>query len=397
MIKFISSSYTFKWFLLLSVIFNIFAYASSRLFDKLWGSNSSIPMINLNNVYMRPVSYDNLSKVNLKLITNNTVCIESNKKFILRGSEKAPDYYDTLQIFYPEESFERVNKIYMQLEGVLTEDSIHLVISKSSIEGKFYYQIFYSTVSIQRLNILSDDVNDFRLKPWELVSNEMLMNNDSLINSVFEYINRNIDTLGLADCGTNSEIFKRISSKFNVPCRTIVLQGGDEEEAGFSNKIGYPLHVVCEIYSSSLEKWYVVDPSFGFRFSNRNDSNFLNAVELNNKYIFMKDSDIRPDSILLTKRSTVGRDYFKYYENIMYRDDHNIKILDRLMKFLYPRYNNHIYHYSSNYPLIKNGLYYLGIKTFMYFIILILYINSIMLIILKRLFIVKKPKLIPQL
>jgi hypothetical protein len=200
----------------------------------------------------------------------------------------------------------------------------------------------------------------------------------------------------LAECGTNSEIFKKICGNFEVPCRIISLQGGDEEETGFFDKIGYPLHVVCEIYSSRLQKWYVVDPSFGFRFSNRNDSNYLNAVELNNNYTFMVDDDIRQDSILLTKRSTVGRDYFKYYENVMFRYRDKNRVIDGIMNFLFLRYNNHIYHYSSNYPLLKNGLYYLGIKIFMYFFLLILYINSIMLVILKRLFTVKKPKLITQ-
>jgi hypothetical protein len=362
----------------------------------MWGSNSSIPVIDLNNVYKRPVSYDNLSKVNLKLVSENLVCIEGNKKFILKGSGKNSDYYDTIHIYYPEESFDRVNKIFLHFDGSNSDDSIHLVISKSPEVNKFYHQIFFSTVLIQNLNILSNDVDEFRIKPWDLVSNELLSNNDSLINNAFRYFNDNIEKLGLAECGTNSEVFKKICINFNVPCRIIGLQGGDEEETGFFDKIGYPMHVVCEIYSSRLQKWYVVDPSFGFRFSIKNDSNFLNAVELNNNYTFMMDEDIRQDSILLTKRTTVGRDYFKYYENVMFRYGQKNRIIDRIINFFYSRYNIHIYHYSSNYPLIKNGLYYLGIKTFMYLFILILFINSIMLIILKRLFTVKKPKLNTQ-
>ena len=74
MIKFIFNSYTFKWLLLLSLIFIAIAYVSSRIFDIKWGSNSSLPMINLNNVYKRPVSYDNLSKVNLVLFKKDMIC-----------------------------------------------------------------------------------------------------------------------------------------------------------------------------------------------------------------------------------------------------------------------------------------------------------------------------------
>ncbi|MFI5211819.1 MAG: hypothetical protein ACHQIH_02975, partial [Ignavibacteria bacterium] len=346
--------------MLLSLIFIAIAYVSSRIFDIKWGSNSSLPMINLNNVYKRPVSYDNLSKVNLVLFKKDMILVESNKKFVLRGSKKSSDYFDTLQIYYPEETFDRVNKIFLRFDGSASEDSIHIVISKSTEKNKFYHQIFYSTVSIQQLNQLSSDVEGFRLKPWELVSNELLINNDSLINNVFTYFNENINYLGLAECGTNCEIFKKLCQNFSVPCRLIGLQGGDEEETGFFNKVGYPMHVVCEIYSSKLQKWYVVDPSFGFRFSNKNDSNYLNAVELSNDYTFMVDDDIRQDSILLTKRSTVGRDYFKYYENVMFSYGNKDRIIDRIINFFYQRYNNHIYHYSSNYPLMKNGLYYLG-------------------------------------
>jgi hypothetical protein len=322
------------------------------------------------------------------------MCIEGNKKFVLRGSNKNSDYFDTVKIFYPTDTYDKINKIFLHFDDSDSDDSIHLVISKSIFENKFYQQIFFSTVTILQLNEFSSDVDNFRLKHWELVPNELLINNDSLIDNAFKYFNDNLDGLGLAECGTNSEIFKKICQSFNVPCRIIGLQGGDEEETGFFNKIGYPLHVVCEIYSSRLQKWYVVDPSFGFRFSNKNDSNYLNAVEVSNNYTFMLDDEIRQDSVLLTKRTTVGRDYFKYYENVMFRYGNKNRIIDQIWSFLYLRYNNHIYHYSSNYPLMKNGLYYLGIKTFMYFIILILYINSVMMILLRRLFIVKKPKLI---
>ena len=84
------------------------------------------------------------------------------------------------------------------------------------------------------------------------------------------------------------------------------------------NNIGYPLHVVCEIYSSKNQKWYVIDPSFGSRFKRR--SYMIISVQL--KYVISKVSEgiakLNRTAFYLTKKSIVGKDYFKFYENVIF-------------------------------------------------------------------------------
>jgi hypothetical protein len=364
----------------------------SKIFDLMWRSSTTLPIITLGDIYSAPREYDNFSRINMMLIDNNKVVIEGNKKLRLKDHSGGFEYYDTLLISYPESTFEKVNKLFFQFEDSPEFDSLYLVTSKSADSKIFYKQIFYSSAIVNQLNNLSDDQEQFRIAEHKLVDRNLLTNNDTLINQVLDYFNNNIDTLGLAECGTNSLIFKRICDMYNLPCRIINLQGGDIDQTGFDNYIGYPLHVVCEVYSSKFHKWYVIDPSFGFRFAHL-QIDYLNAVEISNKHTFMREDEIHQDSILYTKRSLVGKDYFKYYENVVFtRNEWKNIYLRKLVSVFYSNFNYYLTVFSNNYPPIKNGFYYVGIKSFMYFFLIILYTNVSMLIIIKRLFEVKKPK-----
>lgn len=392
MIRFIIESYSFKRIIILTVIFIGITFLFNKLFDVAWGSNSSIPIINLGDVYKTPLWYDNYPRINLKLVSREQLAIESNKMFKIKDSPKIFGYYDTVIIKYPESSFDNVNNIYFQFRDSNYPDSLSLVVSKSDDPKIYYKQIFNSSVFVNKLNDLSPEPEKFRIKSEDLVSTELLIDNDSLINAVFKYFNDNKDNLGLAECGTNGAIFRSICGQFNLPCRLISLQGGDADQAGYYNYIGYPLHAVCEIYSSKYRKWYVVDPSFGFRFRHNKSDDYLSAVEISNMYTFHRDNEIVQDSVLFTKRTVVGRDYFKYYENIYYTVGIKPRPVRAMLRVFYARFDFFLYHYSNYYPPSKDGLYYVGIKSFMYFFLLILYINSIMFIIIKRLIAVKKPK-----
>lgn len=392
MIKFIIESYSFKRIVLITLAFIGLTFIVSKLFDKAWGTRSYIPIINLEDVYKAPAWYDNFPEVNLKLTDKEKVCLEGNTKFKLADSQKDFNYYDTAFIKYPENTFEHTTKILLLFEGKETPDSISIVVSKSDDPKIFYKQVFYSSIKVNELNELSKNPAEFRTKKGNLVSDSLLKNNDTLINMAIKFFNENKDSLGLAECGTNSEIFKKICYDYNLPCRIISLQGGDADQSGYYNNIGYPLHVVCEIYSSKQNKWYVIDPSFGFRFRQKNSAEYLNAVEISQKYIFGRENDIEQDSILFTKRTVVGRDYFKFYENIFYKLGFEYSLLRKVFRVFFPEFNYHTYHYSNNYPPVKNGFNYIGIKTFMYFFLLIVYINSIMFIFINRLIKVKRPK-----
>lgn len=392
MLRFIVKSQSFRNILIVTLLFIGLTYLGSKLFDLAWNSRSSIPIINIGDVYKAPVWYDNFSRVNFKLLDKHSLCIEGNKKFKMRDSRKGYEYYDTVYIHYPESTFEFTNNLYLEFEGTNTIDSITYVVSKSDDPEKFYKQIFYSSVIVNELNELSEDPELFRIKKENLTTPELLIDNDTLINTALKFFNDNKDTLKLAECGTNSEIFRNICFMFNVPCRVIGLQGGDADQAGYDNYTGYPLHVVCEVYSSKHKKWYVIDPSFGFRFTHKRTLEYLNAVEINNMYVFNRENEIMQDSVLFTKRTVVGRDYFKFYENIYYKLGMEYKTLRKLLRIFYPEFNYHTYHYSTSYPPVKNGFNYIGVKTFMYFFLLILYINSVMFVLIRRLMMVKKPK-----
>lgn len=393
MIKFVLESYSFRRIVVITAAFILFLLLFSKVFDLLWKSNTTLPIITLGTIYSAPKEYDNFSRLNLKLISGSKVIIEGNKRLRLKDHEGSFEYFDTLQIEYPENTFEKTNRIFLQFEDSPYMDSVYLVTSRSEDNKIFYKQIFYSSAIIEGLNYTSSDPNEFRIDPAKLVATDLLLNNDTLINQVYDYFNNSIDTLGLAECGTNSIIFKRICDKFGLPCRIINLQGGDIDQVGYFENIGYPLHVVCEIYSSRFHKWYVIDPSFGFRFMHWQKNDYLNAVEISNIHTFRREDEIHQDSVLFTKRSLVGKDYFKYYENVVFtRNEWKNKILRRLASVFYSNFTYYLTVFSNNYPPVKNGFYYVGIKTFMYFFLFILYTNVSMLIIIKRLFEVKKPK-----
>lgn len=393
MIKFILESYSFRRILILTVISIILLFVLSKVFDNAWSSSSFIPIVNLDDVYSLPMEYDNVDRVNLKLVNKDFVAIEGNKRFQLRGKGTDFRFYDTLNFYYPDSSFDRINKIFLRFEDSRDYDSIYLVISKSQQDKIFYNQVFYSSVRIEHLNEFSDDTSEFRVDNSQLVKNNLLNDNDTLITQVLNHFNSNIETLGIAECGRNCLIFQEICMKYGVPCRLVNLQGGDNYEVGFFNIIGYPLHVVCEVFSSKHRKWYVIDPTYGFRFKLSSFNDYLNAVEITNNHTFRREDEIIQDSILLTKRSLVGKDYFKYYENVVFSiPDWKNKYLKKLINIFYGNFNYYLYLYSNNFPIVKNGFYYVGLKTFMYFFILILYINAILMLLMKRLFLVKKPK-----
>lgn len=394
MFKFVLSSYSFRVLSIITVLVIAVIFVSSKIFDKLWESDTSIPITNINDVYNPPQQYDNIEKINLRLISKNRVEIEGNTKFrILENNKSSFNFYDTVSINYPDNSFELLNKIYLEFEKSHSVDSIFLVISKSYDQSLYYKQIFFSTITINNLNKFSSDVSKFRINYDNLVPENILLNNDTLINSVFRYFNDNKDTLGLAECGTNCIIFKKICDKFDLPCRLVWLQGGDIDQKGYYDYIGYPQHVICEVYSSKNKKWYVVDPSYGFRFADKSNDSYLNAVEICNKHTFKSTDSIFQDSVLSTQKTVVGKDYFKYYENIIFG---NLiienKLFKKVIRLLYSKFNYTSYSFSNNFPPIQNGLLYFGLKTFMYFILIILYINSVMFVLIRRLFIVKKPR-----
>lgn len=393
MFRFFVKSYTFRVISIISVVFIIVVFISSKLFDLYWGSSTTVPIISLNQIYKSPVEYDNFTRVNLLLVSNDFVGIEGNKKFKIFGNNKEFDYYDTVRIFYPDSGAEKINKIILEFENSKTLDSVIFVTSNSSVKSIYYKQIFYSTVMINLLNQYSADTSKFRIHSNQIVPEYLLSNNDTLINAAFNYFNDNISSLGLAECGTNCVIFKTIADKFNLPCRLVWLQGGNIDQTGYYNYIGYPQHVICEIYSSKSNKWYVVDPTFGFRFMNKNNNTFLNAVEISNIHTFKSVESILQDSIFLTRRSIVRKDYFKYYENVIFIN-HLIQnyFLKTFIKYFYSKFNYSSNCFSNDFPPIQNGFYYMGLKTFMYFFLLILEINSVLLVLTLRLFTVKKPK-----
>jgi hypothetical protein len=338
------------------------------------------------------MQYDNYIRLNVKLIDYKGLAIEGNKRFKIEGHNKDFDFYDTIEIGYPELENVHLNKIYLRFENTMALDSIFLVVSKSSKEDHFWKQIFYSSIIIEMTNEFSDDPLEFRVNENSLVEQLLLENNDTLINRTISFFEANKERLRAPDCGTNCVNFKDICSKFNLPCRIVELQGGDADQIGFNTNVGYPLHVVCEVYSSKYKKWYVIDPTFGFRFRNKGSDDFLNAVEISNMFYFMREKFIAQDSILTTTRSTLGRDYFKYYENVSFvPEDNLVTPLKKFLLVFYKKFIPNRYHYTSFLIPVKNGYYYLISKSFVYLILTLLYFNSVLLVITKRLFSVKKP------
>lgn len=363
------------------------------LFDKFWGSSNSLALTSMYDVYMPPVEYDNIKKMNIDYLADDKVQIEGNKKLKISGSSKDFDYIDTFKIQSPSNTFEFTNKIFIQFEDSKSVDSIYLVVSKSEVPDVFYHQIFLSSVTVKDLNKNRINIKDFRIDKSKLVSGPLLENNDTLINSALLYFNTNKDSLKLAECGTNSRVFESVCKKFNVPCRLLYLQGGDADVAGFGNQIGYPIHMLCEVYSSKFQEWYVIDPTYGFRFRIEDAEEFLSGVEICNKFFFSREKEIIQDSILFTKRTLVGRDYFKYYENVYFDTDFKPNyLLRKFMQHFYGSFNYKSYVYALNTPFLKNGKNYLIIKSLMYLFLVALLFNVTVFFLTKRLMLSKKPK-----
>lgn len=355
---------------------------------------TAIALTNLDDVYNPPQEYDDIKRVNISFLAPDNVCIEGNMKLKIEGKQKNFSYVDTFKINFPKETNEITNKIFFRYENSKDIDSMFLVTTKSENPEIFWKQIFLSSVKVRNLNKIGNDTETFRIVPGRLRSEVLLYDNDSLINMTLNFFNINKDTLKLAECGRNNVVFKSICDMFMLPCRNIMLQGGNEDVTGYNQDIGYPTHVVSEVYSSKYQKWYVIDPTYGLRFKEKGTNDFLNAVEISDRYFFSREKDIIQDSVLSTKRTLVGRDYFKYYENIYFSDDSGYsKITEKLFQYFFKKF---YYYFSSMYsnvtPFLKNGKNYLFLKSCMYAALFLIYINFIFFVIIKRLIQVKKPK-----
>jgi hypothetical protein len=347
----------------------------------------------LNNVYKPPKNYDNLKRLNVKLTDDNKFAIESNKIFRIAGKQKNYDYFDTTEIKYPDQPYELTNKIFLEFADSPHSDSMLLVVQNSAGKDFYWKQIFLSTVIIEKLNRFSDDPFEFRINENTLVEQPLLDNNDTLIYKALNYFETNKEKLKLGDCGVNVSTFRDICKKFSLPCRPVGLQGGDAgQESNFSD-LGYPSHAICEVYSSKHKKWYVIDPTYGFRFRNKGSDDYLNAVEICNMIFFQREKFIVQDSILSTKRTTLGRDYFKYYENVYFSPEQRTrKPIMKFFQIFFSKFNFDAYHYTNLLVPLNNGFYYVGAKSFVYLLLFIIYFNIALAVITRRLFSAKKPK-----
>jgi hypothetical protein len=237
---------------------------------------------------------------------------------------------------------------------------------------------------VELLNKFSTRPEEFRINRSILVSEKLLTDNDTLLKEVIRYFNVNKDNLGLAECGTNSRIFKSVCDKFNLPCRTLLLQGGDVVDPGLADKVGYPLHVVCEVYSSRFKKWFIIDPTYGSTFSQYLTP--LNAVEISNLVYFGKDSQIAQDSVLTTRNMKLDKSYFRFYENIYFTSHLNPNfILKKILKYFYKNFLYDLRLYSNRLVSSLNAREYLFVKTFTYFIVAAIYVDIILIILTVRL------------
>jgi hypothetical protein len=395
--RFIVNSYLFRIVILTTLGLIILFQLYNKIFDDVWRLESYLPVTNLHNIYTKPIAYDNETKIKLKLIDRNKIAIEGNKRLRIINNKENYDYYDTTKLVLAYENKEQLNKIFLQIENSTKLDSLYLVITITDKPNIFWNQIFYSSILVSEINEFSKKPEEFRINFKELVNENELKDNDSLINAVLYYFNSGKDTLKLSECGINSQIFKNISDRFNLPCRVIGLQGGDANQPGYFDKLGYPTHALCEVYSSKQMKWYVIDPTYGFRFKNIDKSDYLNAVEISDKYFFNTERTIVQDSILQTKRTSVGRDYFKYYENVFYIKSYmGNKWVMKLLKFLFNKGDYYAMQYTNNMNFLKNTYNYFGIKTIGYLVIIGIHFNLVSFFIMKRLYKVKKPKKLNQ-
>lgn len=343
------------------------------------------PLTSLDKIYKIPDEYDFYPKINLKLSSDGYLCIEGNQKFKIIGSNNGYEYYDSLIITKPDTSLNYFNKIYLKFQYTRTTDSIYYVVSKSPNAGIFWNQIFYSSVRIQFLNKFSSDPVNFRKNTANLISENLLKDNDTLIEQVTTEFNNNINSYNLISCGIASKILKSICDKYNLPCNIITLQGGDSFEAGYDIMIGFPLHIVCEIYTSKYKKWFVIDPLNGIVF--RMNGRPLNAAEISNIVFFNWENNIFQDSVLASYRTNLKGDYFKVYENIYYDSDCKPNfIAGNFLKYFYGKYRYSQLHYSNNIPNNRKGNLYIERKSIMYIIIVFVYVNLAFIIISLKLY-----------
>ena len=395
MIRFVLHSYIFRIAAITTILYLALILLSNKVIDNLWQGASCIPLLDIDDVYSPPEQYDNISRVNIKLVDGTKIGIEGNKKFKLLNSGKDFSYFDTVGINLPESTESSLNKLYFIFdppEAGRNFDSIYLVVSKSEQDNIFWRQIFYSSVVVSGINRFSKDPDAFRINPAKLVNDTLLNNNDTLIGQALDYLNTTEPNMHLNNCAANTFLLKSICDRLNLPCRAVGLQGGNSNEAGLKDRIGYPLHEICEVYSSKLRKWYVVDPTYGMRMHLPNSQIFMSAVEINKHIQFIGEREIIQDSALYTKRTTKGRDYFRYYDNIFFQTGYKHKIFfNKILKYFFNRYNYDFFQYSNNLVFTNNSYFYLGIKLAVYSFVTLLFINSLLFISFRRLFESKKP------
>ena len=385
MLKQIVSSFLFRRLFLVTIIYIFIIFIANKVFDTIWHGKSELPLLSVDEIYRPPAGYNNITKIRIRLLNLDTVFIEGNNKFRLNNSNKNYNYYDTFRIQFPEQGNSYINKIYLRFEGSNYNDSVFIVVSKSDKKEMYWKQIFYSSVEISDLNKSNNDSVNYRNIGQNFVSKDILENNDTLINQAYRYFNSCKDTIYLPECGVNSEKFKSVCDKFSLPCRIIGLMGGDANDPGFNTYIGYPSHALCEIYSSREKKWYVVDPTYGSTY--RLNNTHLSAVEISNEEFFLNDKNITQDSVLFTKSYSVNTIYYKYYENVYFKNEDKPNYFIRtILKYFYKNFNYRAYNYSNYYLFTKNAYYYIGFKSLTYFLITFINIQIVFFIILLRLY-----------
>src|SRR2546422_10743818 len=117
MIRFVLHSYIFRIVAITAILYLALIFLSNKVIDDLWQGASCIPLLNINNVYEPPEQYDNISRVNIKLIDGTKIGIEGNKKFKLLNGVKDFRYFDTLGIILPENTESTLNKIFLTFES----------------------------------------------------------------------------------------------------------------------------------------------------------------------------------------------------------------------------------------------------------------------------------------
>ena len=161
MLRFIIHSYVFPRLIIIGIFIIICLFVSSAVFDYFWKNDCAVLLENMGDVYSPPVGYDNITKIRMYLIKNNSMIIEGNRRFKLKGNPRDFSYFDTVGYKEPDSSYEYLNKIFLQFENSPTLDSIYFVISKSPVENIFWHQIFYSSVAISELNKSEIDTANF--------------------------------------------------------------------------------------------------------------------------------------------------------------------------------------------------------------------------------------------